>query len=205
MIFTIIDIETTGFNREYDNILEVGYIKTNQNCELLGHGSFYFYKPQFKVESQAQSVHNLTRDFLEEHESDFNISMAKLYTMMYNGLIIGKNNASFDIPFIKSFIRKHSGYLDDLEIMGYVDLQTYFTEAYQQWYYKTYGVGTRKKGTLTELVHMIGHKDEEMRASFTKLFPDCPRTGTHSALYDVYMTYLLLVDACKNRGMNLNI
>lgn len=205
MLFTILDIETTGFNRQSDDILEVGYIKTNEKCDILGSGSLFFYKPEFKVETSAQSVHRLTRDFLEPYEKDFNVNMAALYTMMYNGLIIGKNNASFDMPFIQSFIRKHAGYLDPCEIMGYVDLQDYYTNQYRKYYYDRTGMTTRKKGSLEELVHMIGFTDEQIKCEFKEKFPDCPRVGTHSALYDVYMTYILLKEAVEHRGLRLNV
>ena len=45
MIYNVLDIETTGFNKSIDNILEVGYIRVNNKCEILGHDTLFFYKP----------------------------------------------------------------------------------------------------------------------------------------------------------------
>jgi len=131
MIGTIIDIETTGWLKFETNpttgvstlsdeseILEIGFINIDmQTKKILTHGTLYFYKPYFHVESQAQSVHGLTREFLKQYEGDFNKNMIALNSLIQSGCLIGKNSEKFDIPFIKAFIDKHMGRKFDIPLL----------------------------------------------------------------------------------------
>lgn len=59
MIYTIFDIETNGLieKSRFPEVLEVGYIQVNEALELLRGGSFYFYKPEWKLRRDAQGKH----------------------------------------------------------------------------------------------------------------------------------------------------
>ena len=203
MLFTILDIETTGFNNKHDDILEVGYLIVNQDCEILRHGQFYFYQEHFKIEGSAQDVHGLTRDFLKQYEQDFTKSLARLFTLCCQAIIIGKNNRKFDMPFIDEFLKRYAYRLDEVTIKGYIDLEEFYTPIYREWYVKKYGVATKKYGTLSELVDIIGYPQQQLQQEFNFLFPDISRDRAHSALFDSYMTYTLLKDAVKNHGLEL--
>lgn len=122
MIGTVLDIETTGYLKfttlpdgtsvlsDESEILEVGFINVDMDtCRPLTHGVLYFYKPYFNVESDAQRVHGLTREFLQQYEDKFTENLIALNALMQNAIIIGKNCANFDIPFIEKFILKHGG------------------------------------------------------------------------------------------------
>lgn len=122
MIGTVIDIETTGYLKfmnlpdgtsvlsDESEILEVGFVNVDMNtCRPLSHGTIYFYKPYFNVESDAQRVHGLTREFLQQYEDRFEESLIALNALMQSAIIIGKNSHAFDIPFIENFIKKHGG------------------------------------------------------------------------------------------------
>ena len=127
MIGTVIDIETTGW-LEFDKstgsstlsdgseILEVGFITFDMNTiKILSHGTLYFYKPYFNVESDAQRVHGLTREFLKQYESQFNRNLVALNSLIQNTCIIGKNSRKFDMPYIKAFLKKHAPESFDIE------------------------------------------------------------------------------------------
>lgn len=197
MIYNVLDIETTGFNKSIDNILEVGYIRVNNKCEILGHDTLFFYKPEYQIESPAQEIHHLKRNFLEQYEKEFYKNLAVLYTLMSNGLIVGKNSDRFDIPFIQEFLRRNMGYIMPPTIAGSIDIQEEYKEIFQDWYFRKYKISTNKKGKLEELIIMNGHKTITLKEEFEKLFPECPRSSIHSALFDSYMTLQLLKDLIK--------
>lgn len=177
MIGTVMDIETTGFLKfqmgadgvsvlsDESEILEVGYINIDMNSgEILNYGTLYFYKPYFNIESDAQQVHGITRDFLKQYENDFDKNLIALNSLIQSTCLIGKNSDKFDIPFVKAFIKKHAGNKFDITSLvfnlgmkgydgGYVsyddslyplDLQTIFAETfrglyqckYTNWQYK---------------------------------------------------------------------
>lgn len=196
MIIHAVDIETTGFSRTSDEILEVGYIRFTEYGKILGSGTFYFYKPEFNIESAAQSVHGLTREMLEPHEKDFEKNLAALYTLMDRALLITKHGKSFDVPFIQSFLAKHQAGVVAPEIRKHVDLEEMLTDEFQQYYVKKYGVQTRKKGTLTELVEMIGLSESELKKEFEEVMCS-KRVRAHAALFDAFMTYKLFLYCCK--------
>lgn len=193
MLFNIIDIETTGFNTVKDDILEVGYIRCNQEFKIVAHGVLYFYRPEFQVESDAQKVHKLTRSFLKEHESEFDRNMVTLYTLVQKGILVGKNSDKFDIPFIRDFILKYAKPLyGTCQFANSIDMQTRMKDKFQSWYKQTYGGVTKRSGRLEEYMGVIGLTMEEVQEKFVQQFPEVKeRQQPHSALYDAFMTYLV--------------
>lgn len=116
MLITVLDIETTGLfkfdanNMLVPDILEVAYAFVDTDSMLIHkHGVLYFYRPEFDVESEAQQIHGLTRDFLRQYEDQFDDNLIALAAMMTNATILGKNSTRFDIPFIDRFIEKYMG------------------------------------------------------------------------------------------------
>lgn len=127
MVGTILDIETTGFLQfdtltgrsilsDNSEILEVGFITIDMNTiKILSYGTLYFYKPYFNIESDAQRIHGITREFLKQYENQFNKNLIALNSLIQNTCIIGKNSKRFDMPFIKAFIEKHAPDSFDIE------------------------------------------------------------------------------------------
>jgi ABC-type molybdenum transport system ATPase subunit/photorepair protein PhrA len=98
--------------------------------------------------------------------------------------------------------RKYANPVGPITLMGTLDLEEFYTPKFRSEYRKKYGQDTRKKGTLTELMELIGYSDPEIRKRFfSKIVSD--RARVHSALYDVFMTYLLVEYAIKNYGMEI--
>ena len=202
MLYTLIDIETTGFNRVSDEMLEFGYMQIDSKYDIVRHGTLYFYKDGWELNPEAQRVNGITREMLIPHKDEFEGNIVRLYSLMSGGIVIGKNSDSFDIPFITSFLQKYASELRPMCVKATLDLQDVYTKKFQSYYKEKYGVSTRKKGKLEELVVMIGLNDAVIRREFTKRFPD-ERAGAHSALYDVFMSYLLLKYAILNYGVTL--
>lgn len=210
MLYTILDLETTGLRKEKtlkgprfkDDIIEVGYIQINENAEIVRSGQFYFYKDEFDIENDAQKIHGLTREYLRQFEGEFMDGLVSLYTLMEDGNIIGKNSDGFDIPFTKDFMERHAPQLA-FTIKSSIDMQKIFTPLYKNWYKKKYGKPTVAKGKLGELMEVIGYTDDQVREGFHRDVPDSNRDAAHGALYDVYMTYLLVKYADEQGYINL--
>ena len=201
MIGTILDIETTGFlsfdtitlpnpagygepiqkSQLSDNceILEVGFINIDiDSAKMLSHGTLYFYKPYFHVESDAQRIHGLTRDFLQQFEQDFEKNLIALNALMQNAVIIGKNSTAFDIPVIKAFLEKHGGIELDikrtttlLNMKGYnggyvsyggdiisLDMQTFYKERFHELYMKKYGLNLTPNMTEVDVINEVNRR-----------------------------------------------
>lgn len=222
MIGLVLDIETTGYLSispvtgtlpDANEILEVGYIRIDMDTrQILNCGELYFYKPYFQVESDAQKIHGITRDFLEPYAGEFQRNLVILNSLVQRTCIIGKNSNSFDIPFIKEFLRKHSnGYLDitqqvalssikyfgtrtDLFYEVYefaLDMQSIFKDEYHRLHYEKYGteLSGRKRGTLSEYIDVL-NAQHVVEAIYNDL-PKKRITRAHGALYDAVMTYVV--------------
>ena len=233
MICTVIDIETTGFwkcdpnltNPDYAEILEVGYIRINSDdLSILDSGTLYFYKPYFQIENKAQQAHGLTREFLQKYEKDFDLNLIKLYCLIQQTQIIGKNCDAFDIPFINAFINKHSkGYLDinsqfllaDMKDynnktfyyhkeFGSYDVQKIFQYTFRDWVEQKTGERphVNRTGQLGEYMDVIPGAREEVARIYDSL-PKDRVTGAHGALYDCVMTYVVAKYCVENKiGVN---
>lgn len=230
MVGLVIDIESTGYLQfsmdsgesqlaDTSEILEVGYILIDMTTrKILAYGTLYFYKPYFWVESPAQQVHGLTREFLEQYEDQFMNNLIALNSLIQSTCIIGKNSDKFDIPFIKAFIRKHAGDKFDipavvttLKMKGYnggtvgyndtlyaMDMQRLYKDRFHDLYFDKTGhkLASNKKGTLSEYISVIPSGQEAVDFVYDSLKKDRV-TGAHGALYDAVMTYVVWCDACN--------
>lgn len=233
MIGLFVDIETTGWlkfkvNEKGDSvlddeseILEVGYMTVNMDTKkILKHGSLYFYKDYFNVESQAQQIHGLTRDFLVQYRDDFDKNLIILNSLIQSTCLVGKNSDKFDIPFIKAFIEKHGGsklnipeLVWSVHMKGYrggtvsyndtlyaLDMQTIYKERFHELYEKKYGMPclSSKKGKLGEYIDVLPGGQQATDIVYNSLTKDRVG-GAHTALYDVVMTYIVWCDAKNNK------
>ena len=207
MIYTIFDIETNGLieKSRFPEVLEVGYIQVNEALELLRGGSFYFYKPEWKLRRDAQGKHGLTAEFLEAHENEYNESLVKLWTFMQHGRLIGKNSDRFDIPCCKNMFSIPNVGLGLPVIDESADIQKVWAPVYRELIQKFTGKSVKNAGTLEEYVMLLGLKQETVAEKFRETFPDEARVREHSALYDAYMTYLVALDAKKRGILNLEV
>lgn len=207
-MYTILDIETTGLSTNYDEILEVGYIRINKNrqnpkkFDICGSGTINFYRPSWKIETPAQKVHKLSRSYLESLNIDMEKSLASLYSVVYDCILIGKNSSSFDAPFIQTFLNRHCNELQPVKLVGQVDIQDKFQYLYRDWMAKR-GQATNKKGNLMDYLNIMGMSEEESLKLFLQYFPGNERAMYHSALYDAFVTYLCTIYLVENDLLRL--
>lgn len=173
MIGTVVDIETTGFLKfqqdaegrsilsDDSEILEVAFMNINlTTCRPVNYGVLYFYKPYFNIESDAQRIHGITREFIQKYEDKFEENLIALNSLLQSSLIIGKNCNAFDIPVMKAFIEKHAGKKFDIpalvakaDMKGYnggkvtyvndmysIDVQSCYKERFHQLYANKYSL-----------------------------------------------------------------
>lgn len=236
MIANVIDIETTGLlnfvpdatgrNTLSDDseIIEVGYITINTvTLEILNHGVLYFYQPYFKIESEAQKIHHITREFLEPYEKDFTKNCMALNTMIQQSYIIGKNSDRFDLIYIDAFLQKHlpecykmDSIVNGLGINGYnggkvyysmrqfsCDVQKVFSASWKDLYAKKYGERPRRAGRLEEYIDAIDGGKDLVDKIYNGFTDKARNTGAHGALYDCCMT-LVVYAYSRNSGLGVD-
>ena len=190
MIHTIFDIETTGYNPLENDVLEFGYIRINDNMEILSYGTYYFYKSHFDVEATAE-ITGLTRGFLEEHANEFDENVCAMVSMLCRANVIGKNSVGFDIPFLRKWVSKATSSRLQLGDVGlHEDLQIMFASRYRDLLRaKGIEVAHTKKGSLGEYVEAL-----ELQGEVDALYASLDKqreTKYHGALYDCVCTFLV--------------
>lgn len=194
MIYTVLDIETTGLSLSGgDEILSFGFMRINSMFDVLASGTLYFYKEGFNVSKYpACTVHKLTEGFMKSKEKDFNDNIKKMYSLCYMSNIIGKKSTSFDMPFIKNFIERHCPTLEPLEYNKTFDVQKEFSPIYQE------RTGNSKKGTLTNYIDLLGITQNDIKRVYDSLpTKDDSNMHMHGALYDCVATYLVFKETCR--------
>lgn len=194
MLYTIVDIETTGFHKEGgDEILSFGFIRINSDFEIKASGTLYFYKPNFNVgKYPACTIHKLSKAFMETKEADFKDNLKKMYSLCYDTTIIGKNSTQFDMPFIQNFIRRHCSTIEPLEYKKTFDVQKYFSPIFKE------RTGESRVGTLTDYVNLLGITQDDIKEVYNSLpTKDSESMHMHGALYDCVATYLVFKETCK--------
>ncbi len=192
MILTFLDIETSGYDFRVNDILQVSFVRADENGNVHNAGNLYFYQPDFNVETDAYHVHGLTRENLMKYEADYTKNCAALHAIMQKGYIVGKNSDRFDIPFISGWLmRKFPGMLPPVKLFRQADIQTAMVPFFRDWWYNKNGFETKKSGTLGEYVAMLNLEQEVDRVYDIAqgYCPEPARKGFHDALYDAVATY----------------
>ncbi len=208
MIYTAIDIETTGYLKYLSGtmkldpasqILSVGYANfDSESLEIVDAGILYFYKPEFHIESDAQNVHHLTREFLSQFEDKFDENLAKLVALLANRTLVGKNSNKFDLPFLRAFLKTWVN--DDLRFLDCipedtVDIQELFAPTFRELYQRKTGVTLdgRKKGTLEDYLALLDPEGKAFKtiAETVSKYISFDGRLAHDALYDATATYFV--------------
>lgn len=215
MLYTIFDIESNGLIRTvqdgpikrviYPEVLEVGYIQINEYLDILRGGSFYFYKPDWKLQQSALNVNGLSEAILAEHESEFDDSIVKLWTIMEQGRLIGKNSDKFDIPVCIEMLDKYGSHVGRPTILQKIDMQKVWAPTYRELIKEFTGRVVTNSGTLEEYVVLLGLKPEQIKEKFEEVFPEESRSQAHGALYDAFMTYIVTKDAVSRGLIKLEV
>ena len=193
-MYTFFDIETTGLYKYQDNILEVGYIRTDARLNVLASGNIYFWKEGFVNGAKAQEINHLTPAFMRQFEEKYDESLARLYTLCEGAILVGKNSDEFDIPFVYDFLKRElPAKVPNIRPMGSIDVQKLFAPHFKSM------TGTSRKGQLHEYVSLLGISQQQVSDFYNTLNVQQGREMKHAGLYDTAMTYLVFKEM-KERG-----
>ncbi len=100
----VLDTETTGLDfSNGDRIVEIGMIELENHIQT-GNFFHYYLNPQRSSDPQALKIHGLTTDFLKDKPKFIDIVDQFLNFISDSKIVI--HNASFDVGFINSELRK---------------------------------------------------------------------------------------------------
>ena len=117
-LYAIVDVETTGLNPNYHEMIDIGIIIINQNLEIKGQ---YFSKvlPSFpeRIDSMAQNINGFDLQRWTQEEA---ISEEELINQMniFLNNYIGKPifiafNSWFDSGFVRNLLNEHNYKFND--------------------------------------------------------------------------------------------
>lgn len=179
MLYTIFDLETTGFSGLSDEVCQFACITVNQNCSPVSAHNFYFYREGMQWSEQAEAVHGLTREFLKQYEEDYEKNLLRMYTLLQRGNLIGHNSNGFDIPFASQYLSRQ----------GFPTLQPNICYDTMLLWKNRF----KKRMKLSNLPKELGIPESRIELLSRALFKD--KAGdlrSHNACYDVAATALCL-------------
>ena len=186
MVLTTVDIETTGFDKDFNDIIQFAYLQTTSDGKLIKQETLYFYYPGVEKSwsADAESVHGISLESLKKYADDFETNCKKMWIIMFKSNCVTYNGDRFDIPFIHRWLTRQ-GYpvnnVTDVPVRSY-DV------------YKLRGMRCK----LVEAPGKLGINPAVIKAVTEAWFgPEDARA--HAAHYDVVATWLCL-SALKNKG-----
>lgn len=187
MLYTIFDLETTGFSGTSDSICQFAFLTVNQNMLPVRGRNYYFYKEGMSWSEEAASVHGLTRDFLKKYEQDYEQNLLRLYTVLQRGNLVGHNSNGFDIPFAMQFLIRE----------GFPPIRPEICYDTMQLWRQPFG----KRMKLSNLPEALGIPEEQIITLAKIMFKDqAGDLRSHNACYDVAATTCCL-RAAITRGL----
>jgi DNA polymerase III epsilon subunit-like protein len=184
MRWEVIDVETTGFSKAYDNIVSFAYAELSADLETVVEADvLYFYKRGMKWSMEAQAVHGLTQEFLSQFEDQYSTNLKKMFKKVARANMVGFNNDGFDNGFISNFL--------DREMYGpqNYNSSTDIMKVFQPVF------GRRQK--LSELTYALGVNDFILGKLSEKWFGK--PFGWHEAHGDVVATTFCLLEARRRK------
>ena len=101
--YVIFDLETTGLNREYNKIIEIGAVKV-KNGEIIDRFST-FINPHEKLSEDIIKLTNITDDMLLDAPEESEI-LPKFFEFFGDSVLVA-HNAKFDMGFIKKWAERN--------------------------------------------------------------------------------------------------
>lgn len=189
MLFTTIDIETTGFDQYGCDIIQFAYAITSETGETVKAETLYFYYPgvERSWSEEAFAVHGITLEELRKHEEEFETNLHKMWIAMYKSNCVSFNGDRFDIPFVQKWLKR----------MGYPIVEVYNSYDVMR-IFQNHGF----KGKLVDMPGKIGLSTEIISMVTEQRFGD--KGHAHAAYYDITATNLLFNYAVNKKWVDLN-
>ena len=107
--FVVFDLETTGLNREYNKIIEIGAVKI-KNGEIVDYFSS-FVNPHEKLTSKIIELTNITDDMLKDAPEENDV-LPRFFEFFNNAVLVA-HNAKFDMGFIKKWAQRNNKIIEN--------------------------------------------------------------------------------------------
>jgi len=102
--FVAFDVETTGFNREADRIVEIGSVKFRDGYVV--ESKAWLVNPGMNIPIDVQAVHGIT-DTMVADAPDFGTVFAE-FTEFVGDAVLLAHNAAFDVRFLQAEMERNS-------------------------------------------------------------------------------------------------
>lgn len=115
MIYTVIDIETSGLSRENADVLSFSYALTDGK-EILAADTLYFWADGIKWNQESYQTHGLSKEFLSQYKEDFDKNLRAMFSVIQDSILVGYNSGyidkfgvlhGFDYQVIKNFLLRN--------------------------------------------------------------------------------------------------
>lgn len=174
MLYSVIDIETTGLDVYRDSPLTFTALTINEKDEVVRAEHLYFYEPSIiTLNPEAEKVHGITKDILTPHIPEFWSNVKRMFNIVSYANMIGYNSIAFDYRLIFHFLRRCG--LQPFDLLSHTDVMT---------------MCGKKRQKLTSVCDQYHITPELLTSLVSKTF-NCDGTKAHDSRYDVIATYLL--------------
>lgn len=187
MIYTVIDIETSGLSRENADILSFSYALTDGK-EILAADTLYFWTDGMQWSQESYEIHGLSKEFLSQYKDDFDKNLRAMFSVVQDSVLVGYNSGymdkfgvlhGFDYQVIKNFLLRNM--LDFPIPSSFVDLLKIARSRETN--------APNKK--LQSMVDYYGISREEIARVNNTVYPDS-KAVAHNSGYDVVCTAYIL-------------
>lgn len=187
MIYTVIDIETSGLSRENADVLSFSYALTDGK-EILAADTLYFWTEGMQWSQESYEIHGLSKEFLSQYKDDFDKNLRAMFSVVQDSVLVGYNSGymdkfgvlhGFDYQVIKNFLLRNM--LDFPTPSSFVDLLKIARSRETN--------ALNKK--LQSMVDYYGISREEIARVNNTVYPGS-KAVAHNSGYDVVCTAYVL-------------
>lgn len=187
MIYTVIDIETSGLSRENADVLSFSYALTDGK-EILAADTLYFWTDGMQWSQESYEIHGLSKEFLSQYKDDFDKNLRAMFSVIQDSILVGYNSGyidkfgvlhGFDYQVIKNFLLRNM--LDFPIPSSFVDLLKIARSRETN--------APNKK--LQSIVDYYGVSREEIARVNNTVYPGS-KAVAHNSGYDVVCTAYVL-------------
>lgn len=187
MIYTVVDVETSGLSTDSDDVLSFSYALTDGH-EIFAADTLYFWNDSMKWSEESYKIHKLSKEFLSQFEDDFQKNIRAMYTIVQGSILTGYNSGykdssnvlhGFDFKIIQSFLRRHM--IDTPTPYAFMDLLRIVRKDIS-------GLSNRKLQTVVDYLGISRSKIDYV----TKIVFSGEKAQAHNSGYDVVCTAYVL-------------
>ena len=189
MILTTVDIETTGLDKSFNDIVQFAFVRSDESGRIFESGVLYFYQDSYvrTWSEDAEAVHGISLDFLKQFRDNFDVNCKKMWLTLYRSNVVTFNGKRFDVPFIGDWLtRKGYPFVNDAEPLSHYDVLSIMRS-------------NRMTCKLVEAPDKLGVSKDVIKLLADGEFKQ-EESRPHNAGYDVISTLLCLMKL-KGKGM----